>query len=88
MSQHITRRHLLGSGIKAGFGFALWNELSLGTGPALAFTPSPAAFADDARFQPALARLDEFIVAHMRDIGAPGMTLSLANRDGLLRASA
>ena len=88
MSQRITRRHLLGSGIKAGFGFALWNELSLGSVPAFAFTPAQARFADDARFQPAFARLDEFIAAHLRDIGAPGMTLALANRDGLVRASA
>ena len=87
MSQRITRRQLLGSGIKAGFGLVLWKELNLSTVPAFAFTPAKAAFADDARFQPAFARLDEFVGAHMRDIGAPGMTLALANRDGLLRAS-
>jgi D-alanyl-D-alanine carboxypeptidase len=88
MSQRITRRQLLGGGIKAGIGLTLWNELNVGTVPAFAFTPVNAAFADDARFQPAFARLDEFITAHMRDIGAPGMTLALATRDGLLRASA
>jgi D-alanyl-D-alanine carboxypeptidase len=83
----ITRRQLLGGGIKAGFGFALWKGLNLGTVPAFAFMPAKAAFADD-RFQPAFARLDAFIAAHLRDIGAPGMTLALATRDGLLRASA
>jgi D-alanyl-D-alanine carboxypeptidase len=88
MSQRITRRQLLGGGIRAGFGLALWKELALPTVPAFAFTPAKAALADDARFQPAFARLDEFIPAHMRDVGAPGMTLALANRDGLLRASA
>ena len=88
MSQRITRRQLLSGGIKAGFGLALWKGLNLGTVSAFAFTPPKAAFADDARFQPAFARLDEFIAAHMRDIGAPGMTLALATRDGLLRASA
>jgi hypothetical protein len=31
--------------------------------------------------------LDEFIAAHLRDVGAPGMTLALATRAGLLRAS-
>ena len=40
MSQRITRRQLLGSGIKAGFGLALWKELNLGTVPAFAFTPA------------------------------------------------
>src|SRR5215203_3533311 len=37
--------------------------------------------------QPAFARLDEYIVRHMRETGAPGLTLALANRDGLIRAS-
>ncbi len=37
--------------------------------------------------QPVFARLDEFIARHMRETGAPGMTLALANRDGLIRAS-
>lgn len=40
-----------------------------------------------AAVQPLFARLDEFIARHMRETGAPGMTLSLANRDGLIRAS-
>ncbi len=39
------------------------------------------------RVQPLFARLDEYIARHMRETGAPGMTLALANRDGLIRAS-
>jgi CubicO group peptidase (beta-lactamase class C family) len=85
MSQRITRRRLLGGGIKAGLGLAVWNELSLGQLSAFAITP--ATLADDKRFQPAFARLDEFNAAHLRDMGAPGMTLALATREGLLRAS-
>ena len=40
-----------------------------------------------AAVQPLFARLDEFIARHMKETGAPGMTLALANRDGLIRAS-
>jgi CubicO group peptidase (beta-lactamase class C family) len=40
-----------------------------------------------AAVQPLFARLDEYIARHMRETGAPGMTLALANRDGLIRAS-
>lgn len=40
-----------------------------------------------AAVQPVFARLDEYIARHMRETGAPGMTLALANRDGLIRAS-
>ncbi len=87
MSQRITRRQLLGGGLKAGIGLALWKGLNLGTVPALAFTPAKVSAQDNTPFQQAFARLDEFIAAHLRDIGAPGMTLALATREGLLRAS-
>ncbi len=80
MSRRITRRQLLGTGIKAGFGLALWNELNLRPLPALAFTKTTATLAGDKRFRPAFARLDEFIAAHLRDMGSPGMTLALAAR--------
>ncbi len=38
-------------------------------------------------FEAAYQRLDEFIARHMNETGAPGMTLALADRKGLLRAS-
>lgn len=37
--------------------------------------------------QPLFVRLDEYIARHMRETGAPGMMLALANRDGLIRVS-
>ena len=40
-----------------------------------------------AAVQPLFTRLDEFIARHMREISLPGMTLALANRDGLIRVS-
>src|ERR1041385_3914698 len=46
-----------------------------------------SAFAQSAAVQPVFARLDEYIARHMRETGAPGMTLALANRDGLIRVS-
>jgi D-alanyl-D-alanine carboxypeptidase len=85
MPQRISRRTLLSSAIKTGLGLAIFTELKLGL-PALAMTPR-VVIKDDPRVHPVYARLDEFIAAHMRDVGAPGMTLALANRDGLLRAS-
>ena len=39
------------------------------------------------RFAPAFKRLDEFITRHMTEMGAPGMTLALADRNGLVRSS-
>jgi len=48
---------------------------------------SASAFEQSAAVQPLFARLDEFIVRHMRETGAPGLTLALANRDGLIRVS-
>src|SRR5919106_6976993 len=46
-----------------------------------------AASAQSAAVQPVFARLDEYIARHMRETGAPGMTLAIANHDGLIRAS-
>ena len=43
--------------------------------------------AQSAAVQPLFARLDEYIARHMRETGAPGMTLALANRDGVIRVS-
>ena len=86
MAQLISRRTLLSDAIKSGVGLTIWRlapSLTVGLLP----RPTRGSIADAARFQPAFARLDEFIAAHMRDVGAPGMTLALANRDGLLRAS-
>ena len=40
-----------------------------------------------AAMQPWIAQLDEYIARHMRETGAPGLTLALANRDGLIRVS-
>ncbi|HEU4795968.1 MAG TPA: serine hydrolase, partial [Pyrinomonadaceae bacterium] len=40
-----------------------------------------------AAVQPLFARLDEYIARHMRETGAPGMMLALANRKGLIRVS-
>lgn len=47
----------------------------------------PSVFAQAGAVQPVFAKLDEFIARHMRETGAPGLTLALANRDGLIRAS-
>jgi CubicO group peptidase (beta-lactamase class C family) len=48
---------------------------------------TPAFSLQSANVQPVFTRLDEYIAAHMRDNGAPGMTLAIANREGLIRAS-
>jgi len=47
----------------------------------------PNVLAQSAAVQPVFAKLDDFIARHMRETGAPGLTLALANRDGLIRAS-
>ena len=79
MAQRITRRQLLGGGIKAGIGLATWRLapfLTVGLLP----RPAKGSISSDKRFRSAFARLDEFIGAHLRDMGAPGMTLALATR--------
>jgi CubicO group peptidase (beta-lactamase class C family) len=85
MSQVISRRSLLNHGLKAGVGLVVLKEFSLG--PVNVFAYSNQSNPQTERFQAAYKKLDEFIARHMQEHGAPGMTLALASRDGLLRVS-
>ncbi|MCM3904665.1 MAG: beta-lactamase family protein [Pyrinomonadaceae bacterium] len=85
MSTTISRRALLRNGFNAGLGVAVFGGLPGIGRPILAASASFQRAAD--RFQPAYKRLDAFIAQHMNETGAPGMTLALADRNGLLRTS-
>ena len=85
MSLLISRRALLRNGLNAGLGFVVFNQLPILGSHELAAFANPER--TDDHFRQAYKRLDEFIARHMRETGAPGMTLALANREGLLRVS-
>src|SRR5678816_4559119 len=74
MNMNISRRKFLSTSAKTAVAVTILRS-------------TPSVFAQSAAVQPVFARLDEFIARHMRETGAPGMTLALANRDGLIRAS-
>jgi D-alanyl-D-alanine carboxypeptidase len=83
-----SRRRFLGTGAKSAFALAAFSRLSAAAAPVMLTADVPqGARAQAAALQPAFARLDEFITRHMRETGAPGMTLALANREGVLRVS-
>lgn len=89
MPPRISRRELLKSGAKAAVGLSLCSAAAADIAAQRARTGGarrPAV--GDARLAPAFARLDEFIARHMRETGAPGMTLALADGKGALRAAA
>src|SRR5678815_5376493 len=71
-----SRREFLSNGVKAAAAVTVLRSVV-----------SASAFAQSAAVQPVFAKLDEFIARHMRETGAPGLTLALANRDGLIRVS-
>ncbi|HEY5883597.1 MAG TPA: serine hydrolase domain-containing protein, partial [Pyrinomonadaceae bacterium] len=83
MSQLISRRSLLGHGVRAGVGLVVLKQL--GPIEVLAFSHQPTQQSN--RLNSAYQKLDEFIARHMQETGAPGMTLALASRNGLLRIS-
>lgn len=94
MSQRMTRRQLMAGGARAAV--ALGALKSLGASEASAsesrvsvqtLTPNSVSSERGLKFRAAFALLDEFIERHMKDAGAPGMTLTVADREGLLRAS-
>jgi len=73
---NLSRRNFIATGAKSALAVTVLRS----------FVPA-RALAQAASLQPVFARLDEYIARHMTETGAPGMTLALANRDGLLRAS-
>ncbi len=83
MSLNINRRQLLTNSLKAALGVVVMQTVG-GARPVLI---ADRIFSQGDHLAPAFKRLDEFIARHMTETGAPGMTLSLANRDGLLRSS-
>lgn len=89
MPRHITRRRLLKDGAKTalalGAGVALRAEAAAYSSAGV--TAQAAARGKAARLRQAFAALDAFVARHMREAGAPGLTLALADGDGLLRAS-
>jgi CubicO group peptidase (beta-lactamase class C family) len=86
MNANITRRALITGGFKAGAGFAIVYHMPGMVRPVFAFSAKSRAASAD-RFQPAYKRLDEYIARHMSEVGAPGMTLAVSDRNGLLRSS-
>jgi CubicO group peptidase (beta-lactamase class C family) len=83
MSQMISRRKILVGAVKTGVGLTAlrgFNAESI-----IAFSHVAQTTLD--RYQEAYKRLDEYVARHMAEVGAPGMTLGLADRKGLLRAS-
>lgn len=87
--QLLTRRGFIRAGCKTVAAAAAVRALDARAAPALlgSFTPQTGA-ARAAALRPAFALIDQFITRHMAETGAPGLTLSLADDAGLLRASA
>jgi CubicO group peptidase (beta-lactamase class C family) len=83
MSPTISRRELLKNGAKAAAALSVLPTL---TREAEAQRPRGAR-RGAAQKAGALARLDEYVERHMRETGAPGMTLALADRGGAVRVS-
>jgi CubicO group peptidase (beta-lactamase class C family) len=73
---NVSRRKFLSNSVKTAAAVTLLRSVV----PAHVLSQSGAV-------QPVFARLDDFITRHMRETGAPGLTLALANREGLIRVS-
>jgi len=86
MSMNVSRRRFLSNSAKSALAVAACGVIEAKGGSVFVNSVAPFAF-QSAAVQPVFARLDEYIARHMRETGAPGLTLALANRDGLIRAS-
>lgn len=85
---NLSRRSFLSTTTKTAVATIAYTTLKTKHGDVLATTvETPQTNGNGGAFQPAFTKLDEYIARHMADIGAPGMTLAVANRDGALRIS-
>jgi CubicO group peptidase (beta-lactamase class C family) len=75
----ISRRQLLKNGAKAAAALSVYPAL---TAEAEAQRRPAARRAGGAKRGGAAGRLEEFVERHMGEVGAPGMTVALADRDG------
>ena len=83
----LSRRRFLSTTAKTAVATIAYTTLKTKGGDVFATTIETQGNGSAARFQPAFSKLDDYIARHMADLGAPGMTLALANRDGALRIS-
>lgn len=86
MSKTFSRRNFLSITAKSAATVAAYSSIQSHAGTFVVASIIPdAAQTRATALAPAFAHLDEFVVRHMAETGAPGMTLAIANREGPLR---
>ncbi len=83
----LSRRSFLSTTAKTAVATIAYTTLKTKGGDVFATTIETQGNGSAAKFQPAFSKLDDYIARHMAELGAPGMTLAIANRDGALRIS-
>ena len=88
MSNHLSRRNFLSNTAKMAVAATVYDSIQAkGASIFIRSVVPNEANTQAAAMQPWIAQLDEYCARHMRETGAPGLTLALANRDGLIRVS-
>ncbi len=88
MPIHLSRRNFLSTSAKSVLAVTVLRTIDTkGATVFINSTVPHAARLQAAAVQPLFKQLDDYIARHLRETGAPGMTLALANREGLVRAS-
>src|SRR4029078_10850102 len=88
MPTQVSRRHFLTAADTSALVRTVYNAIDVKGATLFIDSYFPGETSTQAAaMQPWLVKLDEYIARHMRETGAPGMTLALANRDGLIRVS-
>jgi D-alanyl-D-alanine carboxypeptidase len=88
MFNTLSRRNFLSLSAKTAVAATLYSSIEANGNVVLVKSVVPReASIQAAAMQPWIAQLDAYIARHLRETGAPGLTLSLANREGLIRVS-
>jgi CubicO group peptidase (beta-lactamase class C family) len=88
MPLHLSRRNFLTATAKSALAASVYTTIEANGSTLFINSLIPhEANTQAAAMQPWIAQLDQYIARHMRETGAPGLTLALANREGLIRVS-
>ena len=85
--RRVSRRKFLSSTAKSTLATVAYTAIASKSASAVMVQSEQKAGNGNAKLDAVFSALDQYIARHMTETGAPGMTLALANRDGVIRLS-
>lgn len=87
--RRVSRRYFLSASAKSTLATVVYTAIASKTGTVVVASAQPEQKTNGAaaKLDAVFSSLDQYVARHMTEAGAPGLTLALANRDGVVRIS-